>query len=770
MRALVYLCLMMAFLVANSQEIFINEFMSSNNKFIFDEDNEDSDWIEIYNASTDTIWLANYCISDNVNKLTKWCFPDTTIRPGEFMLVFASGKDRAKSGSELHTNFKISASGENLLLSKNGLLIQHIDVIELETNTSYGSYPDGTLNYFVFLQPSPDLPNYINPAVDFISFSQRGGIYDKAFSLTITTQSDNRIFYTLDGSTPSVSSLLYTEPLVLNHNLCSPQNISFIQISPPQYFYPNNSADILKSIVIKAAAFDSEDNRISSVETNSYFIKELNVKHNLPIISITANYDDLFDEANGILVPGIYQDSANVDWTGNYYMSGIEWEREIFVEFYEPNNKIGFRQDAGLRTHGGNSRRFPQKGLRLYARKEYGNSNFNYQVFSDRKTDKYKRLVLRPFESSWTNAGIEDYIAQKSIGKLNIDRLASRPIILYINGEYWGIYTLQERIDQHYISTYNDCNPDSIDLITNWFGNVDNGSADDFLDLFSFINNNDLSIKSNYEAVENRMDIDNFIDYQIFQIFIINYDWPANNMKCWRANQKGSKWRWIFYDGDAGLYNTEYKIFEHAMSEAVKDWPTNAVATLFFRKLLENQVFKDKFFYRLEQVLNNDLAYSTLKPLFLSIFEEIKPEISLQSKRFAKPLSDANWYASMGNIDNFLSLMPCVIKESVKKIFDVDLYITSCDGSKPNKDIKDIVLYPNPNRGTFSLNFTSSSIGVANVYIVNSFGQTVFSQTDQIIDIDNHLGFENLNLPQGVYIAVIVMHKKVFSTKFLVVE
>ena len=92
--------------------------MSSNNKFIFDEDNEDSDWIEIYNASTDTIWLANYCISDNVNKLTKWCFPDTTIRPGEFMLVFASGKDRAKSGSELHTNFKISASGENLLYLK----------------------------------------------------------------------------------------------------------------------------------------------------------------------------------------------------------------------------------------------------------------------------------------------------------------------------------------------------------------------------------------------------------------------------------------------------------------------------------------------------------------------------------------------------------------------------------------------------------------------------------------------------------------------------
>jgi hypothetical protein len=528
--------------------------MSLNNSFIFDEDGDDSDWIEVYNTSNADIKLLGYFLSDTDNDKQRWAFPDTLIGPKQFLLIFASGKNMAIPGKQLHTNFSIKSDGEPILLSHGSEVIHRMPSIGLETNTSYGLETDGTAPFVVFYNPTPGTSNNKAPIAVKVSFSKPGGIYKKTFDLSISCYSEHaHIYYTTDGTSPTIKSTQYKNPLQLSNKLYSDANISQVKMYPEGSFNPPPPELVPKAVVIRAAAFDQHGNQISDVISNTYFFEDPgNDYHQLPIISICAEHHDLFDFETGIFVPGKHWNAKEPDWTGNYYQSGREWEREINLEYYEQNN-VAINQKAGLRIHGGNSRRFAQKGIRLYAREDYGEPYFNHPFFDDKPIAQYKRLVLKPFSASWTQSGIEDYITLKMARNLNLDWLATKAVVVYINGEYWGIYYLQERIDDRYIEANHGVEPEKVDLMGNWSGMTEYGDNKDFLALYDFIENNDLSIGANYETVSNWMDIDNFIDYQLFEIFIDNYDWPANNMKCWRERDSDAKWRWIYYDGDAAL-------------------------------------------------------------------------------------------------------------------------------------------------------------------------------------------------------------------------
>jgi len=356
---------------------------------------------------------------------------------------------------------------------------------------------------------------------EILTFTHLGGVYEEAFELSIFASAMSAIRYTTDGTTPNKTSQLYDNPIKLDNSYRSQTNINQIEIYAPGVHEAPNPQAIPKCIVIRAAIFDEQDERVSEVVTHSYFVKELGIDHaSLPIVSICAEHHDLFDEQTGIFVPGVHWDSSNPLWTGNYYQRGREWERPIHIEFYANSNNVGFRQHAGLRTHGGNGRRHPQKGLRLYARSEYGSSHFNHRIFEERPMTAYKRLVLKSFASSWSQAGIEDYLTSKMAANFNVDAVAMRPVILYINGEYWGFYYLQERTDERYLEANFGVDKDSLDLIEDWWGGTIAGSSYDFITLYNYFINNDLSENENYNVISEWLDIDNFIDYQLFQIFI----------------------------------------------------------------------------------------------------------------------------------------------------------------------------------------------------------------------------------------------------------
>lgn len=485
-----------------------------------------------------------------------------------------------------------------------------------------------------------------------IKFSPKGGVYANAFSVKLTCDNPNlQIRYTLNGATPDGSSTLYTSSLHLNAGMHSKSDIYKILISPEEEFYLPDT--VIKAIVIRAAAFDGQGNRVSPVVTQSYFIKSLGCDlHNLPVVSICADSLSLFAHDTGIMVPGDLSDPEDIDNSGNYAQSGRAWERLINVEYYADNND-GFNQMAGLRTHGGIlARRAQQKGLKIYAREEYGKKNFKYKIFEESNLKKFKHLLLRPFRNSASSAGVNDWLSNQIAAPLNMGTTASRPAVLFLNGEYWGIYFIEEKVDERYLESHYGVNPDNVNIVGSW-GGLEAGNFDTWTSLYQWMKEADLSDPAQYSYVSKKIDIPNIIDYYIFELFSANWDWPNNNVRCWQT-MDDSPWQWVFYDGDCCLDNKNYTVYDAATYTGYL-WNTSAASTLFFRKLLESETFKNLYITRLEQVNKAYFSYKKTKPYLSKIQRILREEIPQQVHRFNNPGSVKNWDEACQNIDDFLA-------------------------------------------------------------------------------------------------------------------
>jgi hypothetical protein len=753
-----------------AQHPIINEFVSSNSNGLQDEDGDYSDWIEVYNPHDETIQLNTYFLSDKENDIFQWKFPDITLEPKEFLLVYASGKNRTSFKNSLHTNFSIKAEGETLFLSTNDTVFQSIPPIALQSNYSYGMEIDGNLKWVIFPIPTPGQPNTGTTYGEEIFFSKESGIYKQKDSLSlILKDSSYRIFYTTDGSVPNINSKLYNRVLYLNEELFSNKNISKIQQSDIRYFNNLPEEDILKTIVIRAAAFDTNGIKRSQTYTNTYIIEELGNSHEgFKIISLCIDSASLFDFDSGILVPGVHFNNSDPDWSGNYFQKGRSWEKNMHLEVLD-NNSI-FKSNGGIRIHGGASRRFSQKSLRLYARNEYGSSHFEHKFFSEREHERFKRLVIKPFVSSWSDLGFENILANKLCEPLKTDRLASEMAVLYINGEYWGIYTLQESIDEHYLEQNFNVNPDSINIIESWYGSINTGDNKNFLDLYNFIENSDLTQEWAYNKVKEWIDIENFIDYQIYQIFIANYDWPGNNMKCWQEVGENKKWRWIFYDGDVTLLGLNNNSFEHALNDGPNDWPTGAKSTLFFRKLMENKTFEFQFFNRLTELLNSSFESKTTIPIQNLIANTYRAEIPNQQKRFQFPQSIDSWEEVLLRNTDFLEKRACVLKDIVMTKFQKELIINSCKTTSLKISNQELSIFPNPIEDKFSIQIEAIQSGNCEVLIYNQVGQKIYHKIEQTNLGENIFEINDLQLPLGVLYLKIITNNTFWDAKILKIK
>ena len=570
-----------------------------------------------------------------------------------------------------------------------------------------------------------------------VTFSTPGGFYDNSFELTLScNQQDKVIHYTTNGNTPTANDPIYQEPLLLDESLYSLSDIYTILNCPEtMWFLPET---VQKCIVIRAAAFDGNGSISGKVTTNTYLIKSLGCDtHGLPAVSICADSLDLFDYERGIFVPGAYQDPSNPEGTGNYYQSGREWERPMNFEFYESDN-TGVNQKAGIRTHGGNGRKLQQKCMKIYARDEYGKKRFKHQFFETIPDSSFKHLIFKPFNSSWTYSGINDYVSNQLAARLNLETVASRPVVLYLNGEYWGIYYIHEKPDERYLETHCYVDIEDINLIEDWHGTCEAGNNLNFLALYDFIANNDLSEADAYAYVASRMDISNFIDYQIFEIFTANLDWPANNMRCWQEGD--GPWRWIFFDGDIGLIQKEFDAFANATYDGPSDYPASSRSTLFFRKLLENESFKVDFLNRFNQLLHSAFAYETTKPLKDNAFEKLEGEIPNQVARFHTPESVHLWEQHMDGIDAFLSLRERYIVEQMQNYFFADNYNFTIE-----------TLYPSPAQSEIRIQTQFDKTALTTIQIIDIHGRVRWS-TEQAFGAGTFELVLPIHLPSGIYI------------------
>lgn len=570
-------------------------------------------------------------------------------------------------------------------------------------------------------------------------FSIPGGFYEESPTLEIfPIYQQHHIRFTTNGNRPTAQSRLYTEPLLLDESLYSTSDIYTIQISTDEYVFVPDS--VRHCIVIRAAVFDENDSCISGVSTNSYFIQSLGCDtHGLPAVSLCSDSLDLFDYNTGILVPGVHYDPHHSTSTGNYYQTGDDWERLTNFEYYETGQE-SVNQLAGLRVQGFKSRRFEQKALKLYAREAYGNNRFNHRFFETIPNESFKHLTLKPFYATFNQTGINDYIANRLAAQLDVEALASRPVVLFLNGEYWGIYYIHEKPDERYLEEHLGIDHEVVTILSGWDPVVDCGDPSDYNQLFQWMTYADLRAPGAYAYVQTKIDIHNFIDYYVLELFSENTDWPNNNMRCWQYGN--GKWRWIFFDGDACVQWMTYNAFAHAVYEGDATWPSSRKASLFFRKLLVNDEFRTQFYTRFQELLGTTFSYENTNPLFEEIQSALAPEVPFQAERFGCPVDADTWNNYMGHTHWFL------LKRCEKIMPVLESFMTTW--SVGEESLTQWEEFPNPTNGPINIQFQSDHRETLPIRIYDIMGRLVYTQTMSVEAGSNFFSFTPSLVP-GLY-------------------
>ena len=740
------------------QGVIINEFMSNNSSSIQDFSGDSPDWIELYNNSDDEVNLLDFGLSDDVNSIRKWLFPNITIQAHQYLLIFASGNDFA-TATELHTNFKLKQSGETLVLTnKLGFILSLIQPIYIPNDKSFACTTDGNEKMTITETPTP---NSSNNNFSGIYSSHLSGFYKDSFNLTLlTSNTNNKIYYTLNGETPSINSQLYTTPITIKNNQQSPLNFSLIPTTPLSgedqlYDYiwekPQNA---YKCNVLRYASF--ENNTIKgSIYTRSFFVdKEIENRYTFPVISIVTDSLNIFDHDTGIYIPGKRFDIDGFNWwpEGNYHNRGEAWERDIHISYFENKGLLSFETNAGMRMRGYGSASNPQKSFTTYFRKEYGMSNIEYPVFKNSNAKKHKRLIFRNSGNDFLQTHFKDAMLQQVIKDMDLDLQGFQPSVVFLNGEYWGIHNIREKYDKFYFKYKLGVKEDEVNILS-ICGGVEEGNNRDYKELTNFVKNNDLSKSENYNLVANKLDINNFIDFQIAEIYFANYDWPCNNFKIWKDNDPTSKWRFLIYDLDLSFGLFTANSMEHATSENNK-WPHCECSNLLFRNLLKSKEFEskflDRFVYCLENIFDHNRVNTIIDEFELMYSLEIEEHID----RWNYPSSKDEWKNEIDEFRTFATNRQCYMSENIISYFRLSSYEFDCI-SDLLEEKDQLALYPNPTKGKFAIiNNSTIDIEDGKLILINSLGQIIYSREKIKMKTKERSHFQLSNLHSGIYICL----------------
>ena len=703
--------------------------MSDNESMIVvDEDGEYPDWIEIYNSGSTSINLKGYHLSDDEDETDKWSFPEIILQPQSFLLIYASGKDR-HFGNYLHTNFKISRDGEYLVLSDaQGHILDELPEIALDEDESYGKLPDGGAENVILPIPTPGTSNNIE---NRLLFSHNPGFYDQQFELSITSLLEDAVYYTTDGSEPTPESMVYSAPILLKNNTSSPNIWCEIPSSPAQNLISNHAWQspgklVDKANILRIASFKNGQ-KTSATYTLTFLIDEnAFLKYDMPVISLVTDGKNLFDDETGIYVPGNLYDEDDPEWTGNYFTDERVSERPVHMEIFSPDGKIELSQNAGVRIHGGKTRHAAQKSLKLYARKEYGDKFFRYPLMPQNGVEKYERFVLQTSMAAWGGETvIKDVFAHEIVRDMNFEKMDYQPAVVFINGEYWGIHHIRDRVDEEYLAYTTGLDIDSLEI-----ERIGNGH---FRALTEYFEDNIPIDNQDFEYISTQMDIEAFIDYNIAQMYLRNYDWPSNNSMHWRPKRPNGKWRWIFFDIDGGFNDPYYNMLEHnTNTDESIDWPNDPESTFFFRSLIENELFQEQFLDRYKYLIENDFQTSVAKEKLNAIIKQYQQEVPKHLERWHFPRSYNGWIDDIEeDLVNFIEERPCAVVDNIKEFFDMDVYVVDCRDSSQQvidpAEVLDISVGPNPSSNDFYLFNHSIHDRQLEVAIYNSIGQKVFS-------------------------------------------
>ena len=642
-------CLLLLFFYRADAQIVINEFLARNASSASDPDfGRFSDFIEIYNPSENPANLEGYTITDNPSNTAKWAFPPIILQPGEYLLLWADGENKYvndQAFSEFlnrditvttyHLNFALSRYGEYIgLFDDQGNMIDEIYFGNQLADVSYGRNPDSPEQWFYFNDVTPGARNsgYGAPKLVFAPepvFSIPAGFYEPGECVVGISagEPEAEIRFTLDGSDPDYFAPLFTGDIPID-----------------------------RTTKVKARVY-VEGKLPGPVATHTYFIGQ-NI--DMPVISISTNHDNLWEFPYGIFQP---------------HESTIRGrEVPVAIEYFDESGSREFSYQAGIRIFGTTIYNLPQRPISVRFRSRYGENTLEYPLFGERDNQHYRSFMLRNGGNDHNLSFFRDGLGVALVkNKMDIDYQDYKPCVVFINGEYRGIYEIRERPDASHFGNVHNVDAASLDILEDSLL-VSSGSADSYERLLGFIEKNSLEDEGNYNHVATQIDINEYINYLIHKIFIGYVIFEYNN-KYWRERERTGKWRWLAND------------LEHAFGSQLSghDYWENTLAdvsgstgnlprwtTFLFENLLKNTRFRDEFIQRFASYLNTIYRPEVTIAVADSLQALFMQQMPRHINKWGTPHTMLSWNMNVNYIKEFLQNRPGHMRSHIAGEFGVE--------------------------------------------------------------------------------------------------
>lgn len=598
--------------------------------------NSNENWVELKNTGDKEIDLSEYRLSKKLGKRKEgWALPSRKLQPGEFITLQLAGRKKNPYNS-MQAPIKPGDS-ETIVLSKGG---KFVDGVCAKMTTIGGSVgrAKGKKGFFYYSTPTRNAENGKDGRrfiAEMPEFDKKPGVYSKGDTLCIRLKDKTqRVHYTLDGRVPTSSSPVFGDSLL-----------------------------ITRGMVVRTFAEGDSVNLRSNVATATYIT---GVEHTIPVMNISVNKSDLYDFNTGIYAdgPGYGEEWPHKD--ANFWK---DWTKNAHVELFDGDK--GFSTDCGLRIFGGYSRNEEKKSFRLKFRGVYGNPKLDYDFFDEGESIELKDLVLRSGSQDYNRCMIRDEFFTGLLGSKSPTLLTQsyRPVALYINGEYFGLYYMRDKIDKNFVARKLDLPNDSINIIMSK-GYNEEGPKTAYNELIKYVQTHDMTNKENYTYIKNLVDLQGLIDYKLGEMYSGNTD--VGNIRYVRSTAPGSdrKWHFVFYDLDASWvgYKPSAEYYFSMGGSAADANVTHH--NILINKLLANKEFRALFLERLSYHLTNTFSTENATAVFDELVERIRPEMKLNCERWPK-LSYNQWEKNIEEFKKKFTDKPQVMLNDLRKYLNI---------------------------------------------------------------------------------------------------
>ena len=471
-----------------------------------------------------------------------------------------------------------------------------------------------------------------------VNFNFPSGKYDSTLVVKIAGDFDC-IYYSLDGSRPNKSSNKYKDSISIN-----------------------------KTTLLKVRVAKSEDLQ-DSIYSKFYLI---DFDKKFPVLAISADKKDFWSSSNGLFVKGenFYQDSNGHYKNCNYHK---KWEKQVTMIYIE--DSLVMNQSCGMKIFGESTRANQDKSFKLIARKKYGKKLFKHSFFSNKTLSKHKQLVVRASGNDFKGSRFKDVLSAYLVRNMGVDYMDYQPIQLFVNGNYWGVYNLREKINEHYIKYNKGLCADSVNIIMGKWVRQE-GSAADYMKMYKWFNKVKTMDSSAFVTANTFLDIRNYINYKITQLFINNAD-SRGNVRYWNSADHDGKFRMILYDTDHGYGFYKRKFLEHSLSAGDEYWYNPPWSTRYLRKLMTNEDFKNQFLVQYAHHLNTSFNKDTVLcaiDYFKSLYESELPRPSDEIAPHLRnvPLPLIKWEKKVEALSQFVKLRTGFVKKELVRLFDLN--------------------------------------------------------------------------------------------------